>query len=82
MKTLLSICILDKEGDCLTYEATGQYSEVMYDSQGRALFRNWRFKPSDTKLIRYPINWTGYLTRPPVYLTCGISKLWFDEHHF
>lgn len=65
----------DRDNDCLTYEATGQYDEIMYDSQGHALFRNWRFKPNDDKSIRYPVHWTGYLTRPVVYLSCGMSKL-------
>ena len=76
MKLKLSKTLFkDRENDCLDYEATGQYSEVMYDSEGRYLFRNWRFKPTDTKVIRYPIHWTSYLARPPVYLSCGISKL-------
>ena len=65
---------LGRENDAVTYEVLGEYDEIMYDSENRALFKVWYFGPRDRVGVRYPIKWQGYFCRPVMYLSCGLGK--------
>ena len=65
----------------MTFEVTGEYNEVMYDANGRALFKTWYFGPRDRVGTPYPVEWQGYFCRPVMYLSCGMGKLLFVEQH-
>ena len=74
----INIFILDRDDDAVTYEILGEHDEIMYDDEGRALFKTWYFGPRDRTGVRYPVRWQGYFCRPVMYLSCGMGKFDFD----
>ena len=65
----------DRANDCLAYECLGEYDEVMYDSDGRPLFRIWYEGRNDTTGVHYPRDWTAYFYRPVYYLKAPMGML-------
>ena len=66
----LKIIFTDSDQDCLHYEALGEWSELVQDANGRALYRTWNFVDrvnGQETYIKYPSDWRGYFCRPIMY---------------
>ena len=59
----------DRDGDCLSFEALGEYDELFF-ADGESQSRNWR-TTGTSFVTRYPRAWERYLTRPIAYLQHG-----------
>ena len=70
IQSISKLFFTDSDQDCLQYEALGEWSELVQDANGRALYRTWNFVDrvnGQETYIKYPSDWRGYFCRPIMY---------------
>ena len=77
LKNFLTLHSLDKNEDCLRYEALGAWDVFMEDANGYKLYRSWNsYNPSAGReeYQKYPVDWVAYFERLEIFLKTPLGK--------